>query len=88
MFILKALVIGGLIRLLVATENHFLCSGLYALAAFIFRMASKGEVVPSLIAAGIAFALSTVYFWALNQLETLGLWWWVVAVLGLVIVFI
>jgi len=37
-----------------------------------------------LVGGGIAFAFSSLYFWLLDRLDR-SVWWWIIAVGGLVI---
>lgn len=86
--IYKFFLLAVLIRLLLATDKPFLCSGLYAGVALIFGLAFDGQVFPALVTFGIQFALASLYFWWLNRLDTGSIMWWVVAVLGIPIGFI
>jgi hypothetical protein len=61
--ILKFILLAALVRLLIATDKPFLCSGIYAGVGFIFGAAFGGTVLGSLISAGIGFALASVYKW-------------------------
>lgn len=69
MFI-KIILLAALIRLLIATEKPFLCSGIYAAAAILLGFAFGHGVVPVLISGAIGFVLASVYFWLLNRLDT------------------
>ncbi len=83
--IIKFLVLAVLIRLLIASEKPFLCSGLYAGMALVFGLIRGGPVGAVLISAGLGFVLASVYFWLLNRLDTGSLVWWLVALLGIAI---
>ncbi|HTH48169.1 MAG TPA: hypothetical protein VMB21_11700 [Candidatus Limnocylindria bacterium] len=83
--IIKFLVLAVLIRLLIATDKPFLCSGLYAGVSLIFGLVRGGPVGGVMISAGIGFVLASVYFWLLSRLDTGSLVWWLVALLGIAI---
>ena len=85
MFLIKFILLAGLIRLLIATEKPFLCSGIYAGIALIFGLAFGASILAALISATIGFALASLYFWLLNRLDDGSLVWWLVAVVGVVI---
>ena len=81
---LKIILLVALIRLLIVTDKPLLCSGIYTAAVVLLSLAFRGPSLVILIAAPLAFAFSTLYFWLLSKLDD-SLWWWVVLVLGLVI---
>jgi hypothetical protein len=81
--ILKLFVLVALIKLLLATDKPFLCSGLYAGLVFLFGL-MYGPVA-ALVAGVISFVLSSIYFWLLSKFEGAGLLWWVILIGGLLI---
>lgn len=72
-----------LIRLLIMTDQPFLCSGIYAFLVFFFGLITGTPFLDMLIVAAIAFALSSLYFWLLNRFE--GFIWWIIMVVGVFI---
>jgi hypothetical protein len=84
MFI-KILLLAALIRLLIATDKPFLCAGIYAGVALLFGLVFGGAFLPALISAAIAFALASIYFWLLDWLDSASVWWWVVALGGILL---
>lgn len=84
MFI-KLLLLAALIRLLIATEKPFLCSGIYAGIALLFGVFFGGSLLGAVIVGGIAFGLASLYFWILDRLDTGSVVWWAVALGGLLI---
>ena len=87
--ILKILLLIGLTRLLAATEQPFLCSGVYTAIALGFSLFGQSiNVLDLLIGGVIIFLLSSVYFWLLNRFaENLPLYFCVLVgglVIGLV----
>ena len=84
MFI-KLILLAALVRLLIATDKPFLCSGIYAAAGFLLGLAFGGKVLAVLISACIGFALASVYFWLLDRLDQGSAVWWLVAILGIAV---
>jgi hypothetical protein len=80
MFIFKLLFLVSLIRVLIMTDQPFWCSGIYASAVFIFGLMTGAPFLNVLIAAAIAFALTSLYFWLLNRFE--GFLWWIIMLVG------
>jgi hypothetical protein len=83
--IIKVILLAALVRLLMATEKPFLCSGIYAGIGLVFGLALGGSVLAAFLSATIAFALASLYFWLLNRLESGSAVWWVVALGGILI---
>ena len=81
--VVKILVLAALIRLLIATDKPFLCSGIYAGVALLSGLAFGGSVLAVLISAGIGFALVSLYFWILDRLDSASVMWWLVALGGI-----
>jgi len=75
----------GLVRLLAITNKPFLCSGIYTALASIFIALSDRPVHHSFIIIVVVFALSSIYFWLLDWLESRGIVWWIVFILGFLI---
>ena len=84
MFVRIAVLI-GLIKLLVETENPFLCSGIYAGVGFVLRLAGGNPLFPVLLATSISFGLASLYFWLLHRFSGSGALWWLILVLGILI---
>ena len=68
MIIFRILLLVGLIRLLIETHKPLFCSGIYAAIATGGALVS-GEGMAAVGVGGLAFLLSTVYFWLLNRFE-------------------
>lgn len=82
--IFKILLLVGLLQLLYRTENPFLCSGIYGVAALLLGFMFGGQIVSVLIMSLIAFGLATAYFWLLNEYRD-GAAHWGIMIGGLVI---
>ncbi len=82
MFIIKILLLVGLIKLLTITNKPFICAGIYAAAEFIFSVASGAVMSHLLISTGLGFALPAGYFWVLDYMDGMGFIWWFVAAIG------
>ncbi len=83
--VIKLLLLGTLIRLLIASEKPLLCSSIYAAVILILGLAVEKHAGGVLLSAGVGFALASLYFWMLNRLDTGSPAWWGVAFVGLVI---
>ena len=85
--IFNILFLCSLLRLLISTDQPFLCSGLYAGGLFVLGLVFGGPFVPLLIVLAIRFALSSLYFWLLDRFSE-GILWWVIMILGLPLVLV
>ena len=83
--IIKIFIVIALVRLLVATDQPFLCSGIYAVIVCIFGMAFAGPTSAVFVGAAIAFVLASLYFWLLDRYSE-GIIWWVIMLAGMFIV--
>ena len=83
--LIKGLVLASFIRLLIATDKPFLCSGLYAALFFVLGLIGGAKFLFLVIFTIVAFALASLYFWLLDRVETGTPMWWVIAVVGLLI---
>lgn len=84
MIFFRILMLVGMIRLLIATDKPRLCAGIYGSFVTTGTLLSGQSLPAALIAGGLAFFLSGVYFWLLNRFDS-GLLWWVVLILGFLI---
>ena len=83
--IIKFILLAALVRLLLATDKPFLCSGIYAGVAFLLGLIFGNPFLVVLIHASISFLLASVYFWLLDKLDGSEVLWWLVAIVGIVI---
>lgn len=79
--IFKILLLCSLIRLLVAEDQPFLCSGIYAGGLFVLGLLFGAPFSALLIITLIRFVLSSVYFWLLDRFSD-GILWWLIMLLG------
>ena len=83
--ILKALLLAALVKLLLATEKPFLCSGIYAGVLSCLGLATGVPFWPLMLSALIWFGLSSLFFWLLQRYgDSMGLFWLIFA-LGIVV---
>jgi hypothetical protein len=82
--LIRPLVLIGLIQILIQTNKPFLCSGIYAAIATLFGLVLGSGFVGAVVGGGIAFVMSSLYFWLLDRFDG-SFWWWIIAVGGLVI---
>ncbi|MBI1317380.1 MAG: hypothetical protein GC168_00340 [Candidatus Hydrogenedens sp.] len=84
----QILLLAGCIKLLVETERPLLCAALYAgfglVFGLVFALTGDVGIAPLLVAAGMRFAVVSVYFLLLNSMGDGGLWW-AVLVLGMAV---
>ena len=86
--IVKVLILAALVKLLLATNKPFLCSGIYAAVSFIFPlMTGKGFLV-AIITGTVAFVLASIWFWLLNRFEDRPGVFWCIVVLGILLGFV
>lgn len=81
--IFRILLLVGLIRLLIETHKPFLCSGIYGGIVTVFALIS-GSGVAAIGAGGVAFLLSSLYFWLLDRYDD-SILFWVIMIVGLLI---
>jgi len=84
MFVVKILLLVGLIRLLTATNKPMLCTGIYTCASVAFALMFAKPWLYIVIATPIAFGLAFLYFWLLDRFEETG-WFYVVLIVGLAV---
>jgi uncharacterized membrane protein YedE/YeeE len=83
--IIKFMLLAVLVRLLLETDKPFLCSAIYAGLAFLLNLVFGNPLSAVLLHAAISFMLASIYFWALNRLDSSEALWWLVAVGGILI---
>ena len=83
MFI-KIILLAALVKLLIATDQPFLCSGLYTVIKFLIALAFGAQLGSALLFAAIAFVLASIYFWLLDYFDE-TFWWWIILLGGLAI---
>src|SRR5260370_28355949 len=84
MIFFRILMLVGMIRLLIATDKPRLCAGIYGSFVTTGTLLSGQSLPAALIAGGLAFFLSGVYFWLLNRFAP-GLLWWLLLVFRVLI---
>ena len=85
---IKVFVLAALIRLLIATDKPLLCASIYAVSAFAIGAVFGDDITRVAVMAALAFIAAFVYFWILDRLDSSSVIWWVVAVVGVPIVFL
>lgn len=83
--IIKFIVLAALVRLLLASNKPFLCSGIYAGITFFLGLILSLPFQAVLIHASVAFVLASIYFWLLDKLDGSEVLWWLVAIAGIAI---
>lgn len=77
--ILKGILLGALIKFLLAMDKPFWCAGIYTTAIFLLGllgvMAGSYTFVALLIGITMIAVASTVYFFLLSRFAETGLWW-------------
>jgi hypothetical protein len=84
---IKVFVLAAMIRLLIATNKPLLCAGIYAGSAFALGAVFSGDITRVTIMSGLAFIAAFAYFWTLDRINSLAIWW-LVAVVGAPLVFL
>ncbi len=85
MIIVKVILLIGLIRLLIAIKQPFVCSGLYTGVVLFFNLISGAGLLRSLLLAPVVFGLASLYFWLLARFESSFLLFWLIVFVGLII---
>lgn len=85
---IKVFVLAAMLRLLIATDKPWLCAGIYAGVVFILGAVFGDKIASVTLMAGLAFIAAYVYFWILDRVDTSSVWWWIVAVIGVPLVFL
>lgn len=85
MIIIEIFIVIALVRLLIATDKPFLCSGIYGVVICLLGMAFAGPTASVFISGAIAFALGSLYFWLLDRFSE-GIIWWVIMLVGMFMV--
>ena len=83
--IIRILLLVFLIRLLIMTEEPFLCSGIYTAVVFVFGLILGQPLGGIIINCIIVMALASLYFWLLDYFSESGMLWWLIMIFGLVI---
>lgn len=86
--ILKILLLVGLIKLLIVTQQPFLCSGIYAGVVLLFGLINSAPFGGLVLVVAISFALASIYFWLLNRFGDNLVLFWVIAAAGVAIGFV
>ncbi len=87
MIIYKFLLLVMLVRVLIATDKPFLCSGIYGGVMFLTGLVFSQPFLHLLIYSAIGFALACLYFWLLDRLDGNEVFWWLVAIVGIGLIY-
>ncbi len=82
--VIKIIVLVSLLKLLIATDKPFLCSGIYTGIVIILSLSSKAPIIEIIIYCAISFALASLYFWLLVRFKDTPAYWGIL-VIGLFI---
>ena len=88
MFIVKLLLLVGLIRLLFETNKPLLCASIYVAVGVIIGFLAGHQISSILIAALIAFILTAAYFWLLDKFQDSGFIYYAIMIVGFLVIFI
>ncbi len=87
----KVVLLAALVRLLIATDSPFTCSGIYTFFCLVIGLLAiaggQASLLAVVVTTAICFGLSSLYFWLLYRLQE-GLMWWIVFLCGLTIGFL
>ena len=86
--IIKIIVIAALVRLLIVSESPILCASIYTVIVFALSLISGAALIPVFVASIITFALVFLYFYLLNRFDTGSAIWWIIAVVGVLLIFL
>ncbi|UCC78744.1 MAG: hypothetical protein JSW64_10735 [Candidatus Zixiibacteriota bacterium] len=85
--IIKAAIIIALIKIALILSDQWIPAGIYAAILFFSGLFMGHPFLSVLISSVIGFALAAIYFWLLTKFEGSGFIFWLILVIGLVIVF-
>lgn len=74
-FVFKAIILTGLIKLLLATEKPVLCAGIYAIGVGLLMLGFGVPFGVTYLRVAAAFCLAWLYFAGLNATEGTKLFW-------------
>ncbi len=83
-FILKLLILFGLVKLLEQNEKPFLCASIYSAIFFILSLLFGFELFDSLVGSLISFVFAAIYFWLLDRFMN-SLWFWPIFAIGILL---
>jgi hypothetical protein len=87
LLLIKTVTIIALIKIALIFSDHWIPAGIYAVLLFLGGLFTGASFGSALISAGIGFALAALYFWLLAKFEGSGFLFWIILIVGLVIVF-
>jgi hypothetical protein len=82
---IKIVILVGLVRLLLATENFLLCAGIYSASACAFALLFDYTLGQRVFLCVFALITSTIYFFILSKIESKTPAWFVFMIGGLLI---
>ncbi len=86
-FILKLLILFGLVKLLEQNEKPFLCAAIYSVIFFVLSFSIGTGFVDALIGSIISFVFAAIYFWLLDRFMNSG-WFWPIFAIGILFGFV
>lgn len=84
MIVTKIIILIVLLKLLIASDKPFLCSGIYTGIVFILYLIVGYSIIEIIILCTISFALASLYFWLLDTFRDSAAYWGILIV-GLLI---
>jgi len=84
LILVKVLLLASLVKLLLEIDKPLACAIIYVSLGASLRLLVGWDLLPLLIATGIAFALAWLYFWLLYRTQG-SVWFWIILVGGLAI---
>ena len=86
-FILKLLILFGLVKLLEQNEKPILCAAIYSVIFFVLSFSMDTGFVDALIGGILSFAFAAMYFWLLDRFMNSG-WFWPIFAFGILLGFV
>ena len=85
---IKILALAMMVRLLVAMDKPWLSAGIYGIVALALDLVFEGATNRVLLMGGIRFIGFIGYFWVLDKIDEGSGLWWVIAAIGVPLVFL
>jgi len=83
-FILRIIILWGLVKLLLIMDKPHLCAGIYAVIGLALRFLLGWQLLYAAIATVVSFLLAWLYFWLLRRFEG-SVWFWIIMIGGIVV---
>ncbi|GEP45201.1 hypothetical protein [Brevifollis gellanilyticus] len=71
----------ALVQIFHLTQKGLMCAAIYGGVSLLFAWVRTENVLAALIWGAVSFTAASIYFWALDKLDS-GVLWWLLLVIG------